>query len=386
MSPAAKKGESVKPSIQQSYLAANTLKRIDALKQAVFNKGEFDGFLIFNSANQTWLTGSSSASALLIPKNGESKAYVYGVNKAQAQAELNGVMVELVKRGEKLTEKIAKETLALGIDRLAVDTLNIERWLALSQSLGSGKTLEVENRCLQELRKVKDENEIALMRKAAKLTSEGMRVAHEAVAAGMKEYEVAAEIEYAMRKQGSSGTAFETIVASGVCSAFPHGGCTDKEIQDGDLVVVDVGATYKFYRSDMTRTFVAGKSSEKQRKLYEVIRTAQETALEAVKPSAKAKDVDAAARTVIADAGYGEYFVHGLGHGVGLEVHESPTLSPDSEDVLAVGNVVTVEPGIYLVGYGGIRIEDTVLVSRGGGRKLTEGPYALGDEQLGKVK
>ena len=356
------------------------------MKQAVFNKGEFDGFLIFNSANQIWLTGSSSASALLIPKNGESKVYVYGVNNAQAQAELNGVIVELVKRGEKLTEKIAKETLALGIDRLAVDTLNIERWLALSQSLGSGKTLEVENQCLQELRKVKDENEIALMRKAAKLTSEGMRVAREAVAAGMKEYEVAAEIEYAMRKQGSSGMAFETIVASGVCSAFPHGGCTGKEIQEGDLVVVDVGATYKFYRSDMTRTFVAGKSSEKQRKLYEVVRTAQETALEAVEPSAKAKYVDGAARTVIADAGYGEYFVHGLGHGVGLEVHESPTLSPDSEDVLAVGNVVTVEPGIYLVGYGGIRIEDTVLVSRGGGRKLTEGPYALGDEQLGKVK
>jgi len=356
------------------------VKRIDALKQVAFEKGGFDGFIVINSANQTWLTGFSSASALLIPKNGGIKVYVHGVNYAQAQAEMGGVKVELVQRGEKLTEILAKQASALGIKRLAVDTLNIEDWLSLSKALGRGKTLEVYNRCLQELRKIKDKNEIQLLRRAAKLTSEGMRVASEAVAAGMKEYEVAAEIEYAMRKQGSSGTAFETIVASGVCSAYPHGGCSDKEIREGDFVVVDIGATYKFYRSDMTRTFVAGKPSEKQKKLHEIVRTAQTRAFEAVKPNVKAKDVDAAARKVIADAGYGEYFVHSLGHGVGLEVHEPPTLGPESKDALAAGNVVTVEPGVYLVGYGGIRIEDTVLVSRGGGKKLTRGAYTLRTE------
>ena len=358
----------------------STLKRIDALKQVAFEKSGFDGFIVINSANQTWLTGFSSASALLIPKNGESKVYVHGVNYAQAQAEMGEVKVELVQRGEKLTEKIAKQASALGIKKLAVDPLDIEDWRSLSKALGGGKTLEVDNRCLQELRKIKDKNEIQLLRRAAKLTSEGMRVASEVVASGMKEYEVAAEIEYAMRKQGSSGTAFETIVASGVCSAYPHGGCSDKEIREGDFVVVDVGATYKFYRSDMTRTFVAGKPSEKQKKLYEIVRKAQTRAFEAVKPNVKAKDVDAAARKVIADAGYGEYFVHSLGHGLGLEVHEPPTLSPESKDVLAAGNVVTVEPGVYLVGYGGIRIEDTVLVGRGGGEKLTEGAYTLGTE------
>jgi Xaa-Pro aminopeptidase len=200
------------------------------------------------------------------------------------------------------------------------------------------------------------------------------------VAAGVREDEVAAEIEYAMRKRGSSGAAFETIVASGACSAYPHGGCSDRKIRDGDLVVVDVGATYKFYRSDMTRTLVAGKPSEKQKKLYQTVKTAQETALEAVKPNVKAKDVDAAARKIFADAGYGEYFVHGLGHGVGLEVHEPPTLSPESKDVLVAGNVVTVEPGVYLVGYGGVRIEDTVLVQKNGAEKLTNGPYALSFE------
>jgi Xaa-Pro aminopeptidase len=358
----------------------STLKRIDALKQRAVKEGKFDGFLIFNSANLIYLTGFCGASALLIPADGESRAYVYGVNHAHAKAELNEFRVELVKRNENLMAKIAKQAEALAIKRLAVDALNVESWRALAESLGDEKNLAADNGFIQALRRVKDENEIELLRKAAELTSEGMRVAYETVAAGMKEYEVAAEIEYAMRKQGSSGTAFETIVASGVCSAFPHGGCSDKEIRKGDLVVVDVGATYKFYRSDMTRTFVAGKPSEKQKKLYQIVKTAQEEAFEAVKPSVKAADVDGVARKLIADAGYGDYFVHGLGHGVGLEVHEPPTLSPDSRDVLAAGNVVTVEPGIYLVGYGGVRIEDTVLVGKAGAEKLTNGPYALGKE------
>src|SRR3989304_4660892 len=356
------------------------MTRIETLKRIAFEKAKFDGFIIFNSANLTYLTGFSGSSALLMPKNGESTVYVYGVNYAHAKAELSGFTVDLVKHGENVMAKIAKHAEAFKIKKLAVDALNTESWHALSKALGDEKMLVADNSFVQELRKVKDEKEIRLMRKAGELTSEGMRVAYETVAAGMKEYAVAAEIEYAMRKQGSSGTAFETIVASGPCSAFPHGGCSDREIREGDLVVVDVGATYKFYRSDMTRTFVVGKPSEKQKKIYQIVKTAQEKAIEALKPTAKAKDVDAAARKVIVDAGYGEYFVHNLGHGVGLEVHEPPTLSPDSTEALAVGNVVTDEPGIYLVGYGGVRIEDTVLVRKNGAEKLTKGLCALGSE------
>jgi len=353
---------------------------MEALKQVAFEKDKIDGFLIFNSANLTYLTGFSGASALLVPKNGESTVYVYGVNYAHAKSELSGLRVELVKRDEKLMAKIAKQAVAFELNKLAVDALNIENWRALTESLGGEKTLEVDSSFIRELRKVKDEKEIELMRKAGELTSEGMRVAYETVASGMKEYEVAAEIEYAMRKRGSSGTAFETIVASGSCSAFPHGGCSDNEIRQGDLVVVDVGATHKFYRSDMTRTLVAGKPSEKQKKLYQIVKTAQEKAFEALKPNVKAKDVDAAARKIIKDTGYGECFVHNLGHGIGLEVHETPNLSPDSKDTLVAGNVVTVEPGVYLVGYGGIRIEDTVFVQKNGAKKLTNGPYALSEE------
>jgi Xaa-Pro dipeptidase len=356
------------------------LKRIDTLKQKAFKENKFDGHLVFRNTNMTYLTGFSGASALLIPKNGESTAYVYGVNYEHAKTGLTELSVELVKRGENLMAKIAKQAKAFKVKRLAVDALNIESWRILAKALGNEKMLETDHRFIRELREVKDVEEIELMRKAAELTSEGIRVAGETLAAGIREYEVAAEIEYAMRKQGSQGTAFDTIVASGAYSAFPHGGCSDRKIQKGDLVVVDVGATYKSYRSDMTRTFVAGKPSEKQKKLYQTVKTAQDKAFEAVKPNAKAADVDGVARKVITDAGYGDYFVHGLGHGVGLEVHEPPTLSPDSKDVLAEGNVVTVEPGIYLVGYGGIRIEDTVLVQRNDAEKLTKGPYALGKE------
>ncbi len=356
------------------------MNKINALRKAALDSGNLDGYLIFIEPNLIYFTGFSGASALLIPKDGESMAYVYGVNYEYAKAERSGFEVELVKRDENLFAKIAKQTDAFKIGKLAVDSLSIEGWHALSSSLGNKKTVKADNSFIRELRKVKDEKEIELMRKAAELTSEGMKVAYETVAPGVKEYEVAAEIEFAMRKRGSYGTAFDTIVASGACSAFPHGGCSDRKIREGDLVVVDLGATYKFYRSDMTRTIVAGKPSEKQKKLGAIVEVAQKKAFEIIKANAKAKSVDAAARKVIEDAGYGNCFVHNLGHGVGLEVHEPPTLSPTSEDTLAVGNVITDEPGIYLVGYGCVRIEDTVLVSERGAEKLTLGPYTLNRE------
>ena len=357
---------------------AKTLKRIGSLKQKAFKENKFDGYLVFRNTNMVYLTGFSGASALLVPKNGESTVYVYGVNYEQAKAELGDFAVELVERGENLMAKIAKQVKTFKIKRLAVDAPDIESWRSLSRLLRGEKRFAIDHNVIRELRKVKDAEEIELMRKAAELTSEGMCVACETLAAGVREYEVAAEIEYAMRKQGCSGMAFDTIVASGDYSAFPHGSCSDRKIRERDLVVVDVGATYKSYRSDMTRTFVAGEPSEKQKKLYQIVKKAQKKAFDAMKSNVKATDIDAVARKEIEDAGYGENFVHGLGHGVGLDVHEPPILSPDSQDVLAAGNVVTIEPGIYLVGYGGVRIEDTVLVQRNSVEKLTKGLYALG--------
>ncbi|MGQ9530435.1 MAG: M24 family metallopeptidase [Candidatus Bathycorpusculaceae bacterium] len=353
------------------------MNRVETLKQKAFEQKGFDGFLITNEINALYFSNCPGLACLLIPKNGENKAYVYTVNYEQAKAETKGFEVELVKRNENLIGKIAKQAKAYKIKKLAVDALSVDNYRKLAKELRGETKLKVKGELLWELRKVKDEEELELMRKAGKITSEGMKVAYEVIRPGMKEFEAAAEIEHAMRKIGSWGTAFDTILASGVRSAFPHGGCTEKEIREGDLVVVDVGAAYKYYRSDMTRTIVAGKPSNKQIKLYEIVREAQEKALQAIKPKAKAKEIDNAARKVIENAGYGEYFVHGLGHGVGLEVHEPPTLNPESKDTLTIGNVVTIEPGIYIIGFGGFRIEDTILVKKGEAEKFTEGPYTL---------
>jgi Xaa-Pro aminopeptidase len=353
------------------------LKRVEALKKKAFEEKGFDGFLIANEVNMLYFAGFPGATCLLFPRDGENILYVYGVNYEQAKAEGKGFRVELVRRDENLAAKVAAQIKDYGIRKLAFDALTFENYRGLAKFLRGKTKLKPQGKLVWELRKVKDAEEIELMRKAGELTCEGMKAAYEFVRPGVREYEAAAEIEYAMRRKGSWGTAFDTIVASGVRSAYPHGGCTDREIHEGDLVVVDIGASYRYYRSDMTRTLVVGKPSEKQKRLYEIVKTAQQSAVHAIKPKVRAKDIDVKARRVIEEAGYGEHFVHSLGHGVGLEVHEPPTLSQQSKDRLAVGNVVTVEPGIYIVGFGGIRIEDTVLVKEHGSEKFTDGWYNL---------
>jgi Xaa-Pro aminopeptidase len=356
------------------------MNRVNALKQKAFEEKSFDGFFIVNEFNLLYFTGCPGLACAVMPKKGQDTAYVYGTNYEQAKAETKGFEVKLMKRSQSLMVEVAKQVKDSKIKKLAFDTLSFESYRSLAKELRGKAKLKAQNGLVWELRKVKDEKEIELMRRAGELTNEGMKAAYETIKPGVKEIQVAAEIEYAMRKRGSWGTSFDTIVASGARSAFPHGGCTEREIRKGDLVVVDIGASYQHYCSDMTRTLVAGKPSEKQEKLYEIVKTAQEAAFKAIKPKKPVREIDAAARKVITDSGYGEYFVHGLGHGVGLEIHEPPTLNPESKEKLSIGNVVTDEPGIYLIGFGGIRIEDSVLVQKGKPEKVTKGFYNLGNE------
>jgi Xaa-Pro aminopeptidase len=347
------------------------LKRTDALKQAAQKQGKPSNFIIFNQANLTYFTNFSAATALLIPEQGECTMYVSGVNYEQAKAEAKGVAIELLKRGDNLMEKIAKQAPS---KKFSIDSLPVESWRILAKAVGGEEKLESINNIIRELRSIKDPEEIKLIREACRLSTIGMQTAKEIMWLGTKEKDAAAEIEYSMRKAGSDGVAFETIVASGPTSAYPHGSNLERIIQDGDFVIVDIGATHKFYRSDITRTFIASKATYHQAIIYDAVKLAHDKALEAIKPQVAATEVDATARCVIDEAGFGEYFVHNLGHGVGLEVHEAPILSPDSKDILAVGNVVTDEPGIYVPGLGGIRIEDTVLVTKNGAEILTAGP------------
>jgi Xaa-Pro dipeptidase len=231
------------------------------------------------------------------------------------------------------------------------------------------------SKLVQELRMVKDSTEVQAIRKAAELTEEGIEAAINAIEPGVREYEVAAEIEYAMRKLGSEGVAFDTQVASGARSAFPHGGCTDRKIRKGEFIVLDLGAKHNDYRADVSRTLIIGRPSPNQKKIYEVVLEAQRKSFETIRAGVKACDVDAAARKIVKDFGFGKYFVHGLGHGVGLDIHEAPSLNPEGKETLKTGNVITDEPGIYVVDYGGVRIEDTVLVHKNNAERLTKSAF-----------
>jgi len=356
------------------------LKRIEALRKVAFKDNASDGYVILNNVSLTYFIGFQGPVAMLVPSDGECILYAYGTNYEQAKAEGKSFRVEKVKPDENLMTKIARQAKDCKIKHLTVDAIGVTEWQILTKEFSQQNALEVNNAPVEALRRVKDVQEIELMRKAGEITSAGMKVAAELIHAGIREYEIAAEVEYTMRKLGSGSTAFETIIASGQNTAFPHGGCSDRILREGDFVMVDIGATYKCYCSDMTRTFVVGKPSTKQQIIYDIVKDAQESAFKIMRENVLIADVDIAARQVIEAAGFGYNFVHRLGHGVGLEVHEPPSLNQQTKDSLITGNVLTIEPGIYLPGFGGVRIEDTVLVQKNCAEKLTNGPYSLNRE------
>jgi Xaa-Pro aminopeptidase len=255
--------------------------------------------------------------------------------------------------------------------QMAVRTLR-----KLEEKLPDGVSLEGAGGTVEKLRRVKDAAELAAIAAAAELADEIWRWSLERGLAGRSELDVARAAEARMREQGAEPS-FPTIVAAGPNGALPHAEPGEREIGRGELVVFDMGAKLGGYCSDGTRTFAAGDPGERGRQVYETVREAQAAALAAVRAGARAEAVDAVARDLISAAGHGERFGHGLGHGVGLEVHEEPRVSQRSEDVLAVDEVVTIEPGIYLPGELGVRIEDLVVVAKDSHRNLSTLPKGL---------
>jgi Xaa-Pro aminopeptidase len=225
---------------------------------------------------------------------------------------------------------------------------------------------------VETLRERKDDGELAIMRRAIKIADATFDHLCSFLRPGLVERDVALEIEAHMKSLGASGTSFESIVASGARGALPHGVASDKVLQAGEMVTIDMGARYHGYCSDMTRTVCLGKPTREQQKIYEIVWRAQTTAAAAMKPGLGCKAVDKIARDVIAEAGYGEFFGHGLGHGVGLQIHESPRLSVLGKGKLQVGQVVSCEPGIYIPDWGGVRIEDLVLITSDGSQLLSK--------------
>jgi Xaa-Pro aminopeptidase len=332
---------------------------------------KLDWLLVTHPANWYYLTGFTGESgALLISRSGAT-LITDGRFTVQAKEETRDVKIELQEGG--LYPSVGAYLKKKGARRVGYDAnqLTVSQLDALGKAAGSKWRPREASGLVERLRMKKDPQELAVMRKAAILAGEALESVLKLIRPGVRENEIAAEIEYQMKKRGASGPSFETIVASGPRSALPHARPTAKKLRKNELVVLDLGAILAHYCSDMTRTVHLGRASRRVREWYRSVQDAQEAAVAAVKAGVTCGEVDAAARDVLKKNKLDAYFVHSTGHGLGLEVHEDPRLGRGQTVRLEAGNVITIEPGIYLEGVGGIRIEDDVLVRAGRGEVLT---------------
>jgi Xaa-Pro aminopeptidase len=319
--------------------------------------------------NVRYLTGFESTNAAVLVEPERTRLFTDFRYAERARA-VEGVEFEETKRY--IYSDLAE--LLHGRVGFEADALTYANWDLLHQG---GVDLVPRWGLVESLRGVKEPEELYAIGRATEATNATYERLAEEQFAGRTEKDIAWRMEQLFHDEGADGLAFPIDIASGPTAASPHAVSGDRVVQQGDLVIVDAGAIVGGYCSDCTRTFAVGEVSDSLRETYEVVRRGQQAGLDAVRAGVSGRDADAAARAVITDAGYGENFGHGLGHGVGLLVHEAPVLRPESEDVLAAGNVVTVEPGIYLSGVAGIRIEDLVVVTEAGCDVLTTFPKDL---------
>lgn len=354
--------------------------RRDRLRE-LLAAADVDALLVTDLLDVRYLTGfTGSNAALLLAADGDARTRFCtdGRYVTQSGAEVPDLEL-LVDRSSVLAT--ARRVTELGIGRLGFesDVVTVDGHAAIAEAVGGSVELVRAPGLTRRLRAVKDDVEIAALRAACAVADAALAdlLAAGGLAAGRTERAVAIDLEMRMRGHGATGPAFETILAAGAHSAIPHHRPTDGELRRGDLVKIDFGALVDGYHSDTTRTFVLGPAAGWQRDLHEVVARAQRAGCDALAPGVALSTVDAAARDVIVAAGLGERFVHGLGHGVGLEIHEAPMFSATGPGELAAGMVVTVEPGVYLEGRGGVRIEDTLVVAEGGPEPLTLAPHGL---------
>jgi Xaa-Pro aminopeptidase len=254
---------------------------------------------------------------------------------------------------------------SLGFESSFATVAFYEQLNSILKKLSAQPVLIPVNNLVEELRAVKDPQEIACIEEAARITDKALVHTETILEPGLSEQQLAWEIEKYIREQGSQSIPFELIVAAGPNSALPHARPSDRIIKTGEPIVVDIGSRLNFYSSDLTRTFCIGQPDDTYKKVYEIALKAQMTAIENIKPGMTGAEADALARRVITEAGYGDSFGHGLGHGIGLVTHESPRVSLNSADILTEGMVFTIEPGIYISGWGGVRIEDDIVIENG---------------------
>lgn len=351
-------------------------RRLAALADAFTN--EVGGLLVSSLPNIRYLTGFSGSSALLLVTARERHLitdFRYETQVHDEVGDLAAIRIERVSLWDGLwaTLPAVAGVSVLGFESAHLSHRDFQRLLESGGRWQWRPQLDL----VETLRESKDAGEVALIAQAARIAVRALHRAADRLRPGLTEMQVAGTLEQSLRDEGSEGFPFPTIVASGPRAALPHARTSMRALESGDLVLLDFGAECGGYCSDITRTFVIGRASPEQREVYEVVREANALACAAVRPGMTGRDADALARRYIERHGYGDAFGHSLGHGLGLEVHEAPRLARTAEGRLAVGAVVTIEPGIYRPRWGGIRIEDDVHLSAAGPELLTDFPREL---------
>lgn len=350
--------------------------RLARLRGSLAEQG-LDGIIILEPQNRRYISGFTGTSAgLLVTAN---RALLFTDFRYTEQAAAQAPAFEVVRHdGTDHMESLARTVEAEGLRRVAFEQdFVVYQWYTyLRDTIGENRLVPAKG-IVEAIRQIKDHDEIEMLRKAQAITVQALADTLPLVKPGISELELCTHLEIRMRQLGADGPGFSTIVASGKRSSLPHGVASEKLVEKGDFITFDCGAMYRGYHGDLTRTVVVGQPSDEQRKIYDIVLKAQLAALAGLKAGITGREGDAFARQIITDAGYGPNFGHGLGHSVGLEIHESPRLSPADPSVLKAGVAITVEPGIYIPGWGGVRIEDTVVITENGCDNLTESPKDL---------
>jgi Xaa-Pro aminopeptidase len=357
------------------------VRRIGQLRRRMSHAG-LSGLLVTHLPDIRYLSGFTGSSAALAVTRRAARLFTDGRYKAQAADEVQGAKAEIISGAPAIaaTQWVAAEPGVefAGFDPVRTSVADLNRLRgALPSKLRRAFLTPLAAPIVETLRLVKDEDELALMSEAALIGCSLFEHILGVIRPGISEVEVAAELEFQARSRGAEGMSFETIVASGVRSALPHGRATSTPLPRKGFVTLDFGIIHNGYCSDMTRTVYLGKPRVEERRAYEAVLQAQESAVAAVEAGVSCGEVDEAARGILRKAGMAEAFSHSTGHGVGLEIHEAPRVGAEQKAKLQAGMVVTIEPGVYWPGKFGIRIEDMVAVTRTGGRVLTPAPKVL---------
>lgn len=348
--------------------------RVEKLRKKI-QEENLDSFLITSPYNLRYLTNFTGTTGLAVITL--EKAFFITDFRYTEQAAAQAQGFEIIKNVGPIFEEVADLVQKEGLRELGFEetTVSFLEYSVLEEIIDA-QLIPISG-MIEELREIKDEEEIAIIEKACSIADLAYDHILKMIQPGMTEIEVANQLDFYMRSLGASGVSFETIVASGLRSAMPHGVASKKIIEQGDLITIDFGCYYEGYVSDMTRTFAIGDPGEQLKEIYQIVLEAQLAVLEVAKPGVTGKQLDAVARDYITKHGYGEAFGHSTGHGIGLEIHEGPNVSVRAEKQFVPGNIITDEPGIYLPGIGGVRIEDDLLITSDGNRVLTHSPKEL---------